>query len=267
MLAVSTMSMAQVKHGAEMRLWIEDTPVCIYLPYNYFEVPTRFPVLYLLHGTGGNEMSWFADGDLVNTIETMISNGSCVPMVVVMPEVTPEMDGTFEIKFDKIRTSVEEYFKVSRLRVNHAIAGLSMGGFYAMHISHFYPKEFDYVGLFSPIYTTKKMEIFDKKMESLFGIDALSPEVYKNVESDLKKQFSHNPSLYYIAIGKYDFLYNQNVLYRRYLDEHNYKYVYKESGGGHEWKNWKKYIVDFLPQLFRKNTPLTESFPVIPETM
>jgi len=122
-----------------------------------------------------------------------------------------------------------------------------------MHISHYFPNQYDYVGLFSPIYTTKKMEIFKKTEDYLFGVDQMTPRVYRNVEADLKKQFLVKPELYYIAIGKLDFLYNQNALYREYLDANGYKdkYTYIETGGGHEWKNWKAYLNDFLPRLFK----------------
>ncbi|MFA6913538.1 MAG: esterase, partial [Proteiniphilum sp.] len=57
--------------------------------------------------------------------------------------------------------------------------------------------------------------------------------------------------LYWIAIGKDDFLYRANVDYRSKLDSMNFEYVYRESEGGHTWRNWRIYLAEFLPMLFK----------------
>ena len=51
-------------------------------------------------------------------------------------------------------------------------------------------------------------------------------------------------------IGKDDFLYDENVWLRQYLDSHGYPYEYHESEGGHTWRNWRVYLSDFLQKLF-----------------
>mgnify|MGYP003296839481 CR=1 FL=1 len=243
---------AQIRHGSEFHFWFDNNPVSVYFPPSYFTVSKRFPVLYLLHGTGGDEFSWFVDGDIVNTMDQLISNGNIEEMVVVMPWVSPSMDGSYEIEFGRLKKLIESELQVSILKKDHAIAGLSMGGFYAMHISHYYYNQFDYVGLFSAIYTTKKMDIFRKTDDSLFGVDQMSPRIYRNVEKELRKQIQNKPKLYYIAVGRYDFLYNQNQLYYNYLVKKlNYKPYYRETGGGHEWRNWRTYLKEFLPLLFK----------------
>ena len=171
-------------------------------------------------------------------------------MIVVMPYSSGATDGSYENSFRDLMSFVERNFRTLKGKRFHAIAGLSLGGFYAMHISHRYYNKFDYVGLFSAIYTTDKKSIFKKEREALFGITQTSPIIYKNVERDLARQFKLNPKLYFIAIGKRDFLYNQNVLFRDYLTEKEYSFVYHETGGGHEWKNWQAYLMTFLPLLF-----------------
>lgn len=117
-----------------------------------------------------------------------------------------------------------------------AIAGLSMGGFHSLHISKEYPDMFDYVGLFSAA-------IFPNK-------DVQSP-IYEDLESKLKKQFDKKPALYWIAIGDKDFLYDANKEYRKLLDEKGYPYEYFETGDGHIWKNWRIYLTEFVPRLFK----------------
>lgn len=67
----------------------------------------------------------------------------------------------------------------------------------------------------------------------------------------LKTLFDSKPKLYWIAIGKTDFLYQNNADLRRYLDEQGYKYEYVETDGGHIWRNWRIYLTDFAQKLFR----------------
>ena len=104
-----------------------------------------------------------------------------------------------------------------------------------MHISKQYPDMFDYVGLFSAAIMP------DKQVKS---------SVYDNTENKLKIQFNKNPKLYWIAIGKTDFLYKANVEYRKMLNEKGFKYTYYETDEGHIWRNWRIYLTEFVPMLF-----------------
>ena len=58
-------------------------------------------------------------------------------------------------------------------------------------------------------------------------------------------------SLFWIAIGKDDFLYEENVKYRQFLDEKGFGYEYFENGEGHIWRNWRIYLTMFVPRLFK----------------
>lgn len=94
---------------------------------------------------------------------------------------------------------------------------------------------FNYVGLFSAAIMP--------------GKDVKSP-IYDDLEGKLKTQFAKRPALYWIGIGKTDFLYKANEDYRKMLDEKGYKYTYNETGEGHIWKNWRIYLTEFAPLLF-----------------
>ena len=59
------------------------------------------------------------------------------------------------------------------------------------------------------------------------------------------------PKLYWIGIGKTDFLYKDNMDFRKILDNNGYKYTYMETDGGHIWKNWRIYLTEFAPKLFK----------------
>jgi len=105
-----------------------------------------------------------------------------------------------------------------------------------MHISRYYENTFDCVGLFSAA-------IMDRE-------DA-SGKVYSDIDNTLKKQMENGLKLYWIGMGKTDFLYDSGVQYRAKLDEMGMKYTYRESEGGHIWKNWRIYLSEFAPLLFK----------------
>ena len=110
-----------------------------------------------------------------------------------------------------------------------------MGGYHAMHISKYYPDMFDYIGLFSAA--------------ARFHENSQSP-VYQNEMEQIARQFKNAPELYWIAIGNTDFLYEENVKLRKHFDKMGYPYIYHESEEGHIWRNWRKYLTMFVPQLF-----------------
>ncbi len=112
-----------------------------------------------------------------------------------------------------------------------------MGGFHSLHISKQYPDMFDYVGLFSAAIMARA--------------NSQSP-IYSDMEGKLKTQFAKKPALYWIAIGDKDFLYEANRQYRKLLDDNNWPYTYRESSEGHIWRNWRIYLSEFVPMLFKK---------------
>ena len=121
-------------------------------------------------------------------------------------------------------------------KAQQAIAGLSMGGFHSLHISRYYPNTFDYVGLFSP---------------AILPNGNVSSKVYQEVDETLKIQMENGYKLYWIGIGKTDFLYRNVLVYKEKLESMGMPVSYTESEGGHIWKNWRTYLSDFVPQLFQ----------------
>ena len=254
----------KVPHGTVRRMWYNspaldmERRLTVYTPAGYETSGRRYPVFYLLHGMGGDEEAWIALGRTAQILDNLSAQGKAKPMIVVMTngnaaqEAAPgesslgfaapnmqlpkTMEGSFETAFPDVVKFIDKNFRTVANKKNRAIAGLSMGGFHSMHISKQYPDMFDYVGLFSAAIMPNK--------------DAKSP-VYEDIEGKLKVQFSKKPALYWIAIGKTDFLYKANEDYRKMLDEKGYKYSYYETGEGHIWKNWRIYLTEFAPQLFK----------------
>jgi len=252
-----------VAHGTVTRSWYNSPGlktsrrITIYTPPGYESSRSSYPVLYLLHGAGGDEEAWGELGRVSQIMDNLIAQGKVEPMIVVMPngnvsqQAAPgegkrgyykprfmeagTMDGTFEATFLDIVKFVEDNFRVKAKKKNRAVAGLSMGGFHSLHISRYYPNTFDYVGLFSPAILPNQS----------------ASEVYLNVDVTLTTQMENGYELYWIGIGKEDFLYNNVVKYKEKLDAMGMPNTYRESEGGHIWKNWRIYLSEFTPLLFK----------------
>ncbi len=254
-----------VPHGTVARRWYGsptlgmERRLTVYTPAGYEKSNKNYPVLYLLHGMGGDEEAWITVGRVSQIMDNLIAQGKAEPMIVVMPNsnvsqsaapgessegfikptmnLPKTMEGSMEASFPDIVRFVESNYRVIPKKAGRAIAGLSMGGFHSLYISREYPDQFDYVGLFSAV--TRPIEKVD------------SP-IYQNGDKKMEVQFSRPPKLYWIGIGKTDFLYKLNVAYRQQLDAKGYKYTYYETDGGHTWKNWRTYLSEFAPLLFKK---------------
>ena len=253
----------QVPHGTVAKRWYTspglgmERRITVYTPPGYETSTTQYPVLYLLHGAGGDEEAWMDLGRTAQIMDNLIATGKAKPMLVVMPNanVTQDaapgmgkdgfykpvfmapktMDGTYEANFMDIVGFVEQHYRVVANKENRAIAGLSMGGFHSLHISRFYPNTFDYVGLFSA---------------AIMAREDATAKVYSDFEGTLKKQMDNGYKLYWIGIGKTDFLFKANQEFRANLDKLGMKYEYVETDGGHIWRNWRIYLTEFVPKLF-----------------
>jgi enterochelin esterase family protein len=253
-----------VPHGTVAHRWYNspglkmDRRITIYTPPGYENTSEKYPVLYLLHGAGGDEEAWITLGRTAQIMDNLIAKGKAKPMIVVMPNgnviqdaapgegnqgfykpqfmIPKTMDGTYEANFTDIIKFVETNYRVKTEKAHRAIAGLSMGGFHSLHISRYYPNTFDYVGLFSAAILPNQNAVH---------------EVYQNFDETLKQQMENGYALYWIGIGKTDFLYDANKQYREKLDNLGMEFIYRETEGGHIWKNWRVYLSEFVPLLFQ----------------
>lgn len=253
-----------VPHGTLSKVWYDspslgmDRRMTVYTPAGYETSGKRYPVLYLLHGMGGDENAWTELGRASQILDNLIARGEAEPMIVVMTngnaalEAAPgesslgyteptmnlpkTMEGSFETHFPEVVRFIDKNYRTKKDKHHRAIAGLSMGGFHSHHISKQFPDMFDYVGLFSA---------------AIVPNGETDSEIYKDYDAKLARQFSKKPALYWIAIGEDDFLYQANADLRKKFDERGYPYTYLETPEGHIWKNWRIYLTEFLPLLFR----------------
>lgn len=293
-----------VPHGTVQQLWyhsefdknMKQRRLSVYLPAEYKQNPQkRYPVLYLLHGTGGDELAWLGMGRLAQIMDNMIAQHKTVPMIVVMPNGIAEQDaapghspymktkalhvnvsswlGRTERAFPvEVMPFIEHQFRTLNDKKHRAIAGLSMGGLHTIAITANNPDLFDYVGLFSPqsvsFLTDGNIKSLDKVTRGLDKFMAKMPsqwqqrydekrplltdvDMYKDLDKKLQREFQNPPALYYIAIGKSDPLKPFVDKYRSRLSRMGCIYMYNETSGGHTWENWRRYLLNFLPRLFK----------------
>ena len=255
----------KVNHGTVSKVWYEDKKagltrrMTIYTPAGYETSMEKYPVLYLLHGIGGDEEAWMDLGRASQILDNLIAQGKAKPMIVVMtngnisqeaaPGQTSEgfivpalglpktMEGSFEVSFPDVVKFVDSRYRTLADRDHRAIAGLSMGGFHSLYISINNPNTFGYVGLFS----------------AAIGKQQSGGEheyTYNDLDKKLANLFASKPHLFWIGIGNTDFLYKDNVDFRKKLTEKNYPFTYYENDGGHIWRNWRIYLTEYLPLLF-----------------
>jgi len=266
-------SVNDVPHGNVAKVWY-DSPtlkmkrrMTVYTPAGY-EKGRNYPVLYLLHGAGGDENSWTGRGRATEIIDNLIAEGKAKPMVVVMTNGNtntaaapgewsfgmyqpamfggtqfPEAVASMDESFMDVVNYIESNYKVAKGKAYRAICGLSMGGGHSFQISKRYPDTFDYIGLFSAAVALNFNNF------STVSLDQM------NSDSELNKQmsalFGKNPKLYWIGCGNGDFLFNNNVILRKYLDSKGYPYTFMETSGGHTWDNWRIYLTEFSQLIFK----------------
>lgn len=252
-------------HGDLHQVWY-DSPTLgierrlfVYTPHGYTDkenAKKKYPVLYLLHGAGGDEDAWSSMGRTCQIMDHLIANGEAEPMLVVMPngnatqraaqtlglpqaqisrEQAGQMSYTNSIVKD-IVPYIEANYRVYKDKAHRAVAGLSMGGGHTATVSRDFPGTFDYVGVYSG---------------AVGSIKDREGNLNQDMVNKLKAQQKAGYKLYWIACGNTDFLYQQNLEYMKGLDEIGFTYTWFESEGGHTWDNWRMYLDTFAPMLFK----------------
>ena len=215
----------------------------VYTPPGYTKGAGRYPVLYLVHGAGDSDDSWTSVGHANYILDNLIAAGKAKPMIIVMPfGHTPDRPGVDVLNNDDFGNDllkdvipyVEANWRTLPGTQARAMAGLSMGGAHTLRYGLPHPEVFSYIGVFS-------MGLMDTTLLSWYE---------KNNATALARAATEMKLVYY-AVGKDDFLYRSIAPTRALLAKYGIKDVYNESSGGHEWRNWRRYLADLAPRLFR----------------
>ena len=265
----------EVPHGNLAKVWYNSPTLkmqrrmTIYTPPGY-DKGGKYPVLYLLHGAGGDENAWSELGRAAQILDNLIAMGKAKPMIVVMPNGNPNCQAapgewswgmytpgfansgtgptapavaTIPASFMDIVNYVDANYRTIKKRAGRAVCGLSMGGGHTFAISLNYPTMFDYYGLFSA-----GLHLGKDFRNQPFA------EQIKN-DPDFAQQsarlFGSKPKLYWMGMGKTDFLYQSTADLRNYWDSKGYNYEYVETDGGHIWRNWRIYLTMFAQKIFK----------------
>ena len=254
----------RVPHGSVSKVWYPsstagfDRRLTVYTPAGYETSKAKYPVLYVLHGIGGDEDAWVTQGRATQILDNLIARGQAKPMIVVFTngnisqEAAPlenstgytrptmslpqTMEGSFETSFPEIVNFIDGRYRTIAKKTSRAVCGLSMGGFHTLNLSLNYPDMFNYYGMFSAA-----IGVYDP---------SVSP-MYMDFDSKLATYFSKKPALLWIGCGKTDFLYKANKDFMNKLDQNGFQYTYMETDGGHIWRNWRIYLSEFVPLLFK----------------
>ncbi len=247
-----------VPHGAVSEVtywsscWRRFRRLHVYTPPAYESGEGKYPIFYLLHGAFDSDDSWTSVGRAGSILDNLIADGKAKPMIVVMPHghtgpfsFGRPLSGEFEPEFNTdIMPQMEKRYRVYADREHRAIAGLSMGGAQTLNIGIPNLEKFAYLGVYS---------------SGIFGI-AGAPggnqpagpsfeEKYKAILDDAR--LKEGLRLFWFATGKDDFLVATSRATVEMFKSHKFNVVYRETDGAHTWDNWREYLNEFAPQLFR----------------
>lgn len=215
----------------------------VYTPPN-FSPETRYPVLYLLHGIGGDEEEWRRGGQPNVILDNLIADGKTVPMIVVMPNGRAQADdrpGSNAMatapafgKFDQdllgsLIPFIESKYPVLKDRQNRALAGLSMGGGQSLNFGLANLDTFAWVGGFSSAPNTRPPA-------ELVPDTALATRQLK---------------LLYLSCGNKDGLIRISQGVHSHLKANNVPHVWHVDEHGHDFNHWKKALFHFSQRLFK----------------
>ena len=222
----------------------------VYTPYGYeTNKKTKYPVLYLLHGGGGDEEAWTSMGRTAQILDNLIEKGLAKPMIVVMPNGNPGQQAAVTLNLPvsdvnyrdpananayvtslvkEIIPFVEKNYRAIPKKEARAIAGLSMGGGHTTAATMLFPGVFDYICPMSC------------GMRDGEGVDAQMQAIKKA-----------GYKLYWIGCGTDDFAWPGTEVMVEILKRNDMEHTLFASDGGHVWYNWRYYLNTFAQLLFK----------------
>ncbi|RAO98473.1 hypothetical protein PW5551_09665 [Petrotoga sp. 9PW.55.5.1] len=246
----------------------------IYLPSNYNNESRKYPVIYLLHGHDGNEISWKRKGLIDQTFDSMIEQGEMPPMVAVMPDAKNSwyVNSPSGIMYESalvedLTEYIQKNYKVYSNRENRFIAGISMGGYGALKLAFKYPDKFLAAASLSgailkdvPPEKETDLDGNEIKVREKFYHDAYG-EPFDPVFWEKENVFNYIQNLkdcglelpVYISCGNEDYfyLYQGAVELYHQLRKNKIPTELYIKNGNHDWLLWSQEIKEVLKFITR----------------
>ena len=214
----------------------------VYTPPGYSK-NTKYPVLYLLHGIGGDETEWqrFAQPDVI--LDNLLADQKLAPMIVVMPNgraqkndraegdifrAAPAFANFERDLLDDVIPAIESRYSTSANREHRALAGLSMGGGQSLNFGLAHLETFAWVGAFSPAPNTK-------------------PSAELVPDASLARQ---KLKLLWLSCGNRDGLIRVSQGVHRHLKEKEVPHIWHVDGNAHDTPEWKNNLYLFSQRIF-----------------
>jgi enterochelin esterase-like enzyme len=249
-----------VPHGDIRQVWYQSGTLKqqrrmhVYTPPGYESGSDKYPVFYLLHGGGDEDSGWSTVGRAGFILDNLLAAGKAKPMIVVMPngslprpvsapgaQLDPKEQAALQDRFthellEDVVPTVEKHFRVKTGAENRALAGLSMGGGQTTRVLTSHPDQFGYVAIWSA---------------GLFGGDPAAFEQQNKTFLENAAGVNKSVKLLEITVGDKDFAMAGSKALDGVLEKHGIKHQLTLTGGGHTWINWRHYLNDLAPKLFR----------------
>lgn len=284
-------ALQDVPHGTVSQVWYSSPTLgltrraYVYTPPGYETSDIRYPVLYLLHGGGGDEDAWNSMGRANMILDNLIGKAKAVPMIVVMPNGNAreavsqgyalgkrppfQAPGTAAFTEAILRFPpslvndlipfIDKTYRTKTGREDRAIAGLSMGGAQALYTAFNNLDLFEWVAGFSggyPLLPGAAVNIAPPADAArLRGPDinrTIDTKKFAQLVPHLDSNVNARLRLFYLAIGGDDGLTTTHAALTSYLRSNNVKFTEMELPGyAHEWRFWRICLADLLPRLFQ----------------
>lgn len=236
----------------------------VYTPPGYDTSDQTFPVIYMLHGMHGTEISWIQRGQAVQTLDRLIADGELDSCIVVFPNDGEYGQGTFYLDWYDGTGNFEQYivedlipyidseYRTIAAPEGRMVGGYSMGGFGAFSLalrhSGLFSAAASLSGALGAVSAMSYRQFSRSEFARMVGPQkgAHAQQYDLAVQARLRQSEGRNQPALYFDCGADDQLYPLNLGFHQYLDTIQYPHEYREFSGGHTWEYWTEHLPDTL---------------------
>jgi enterochelin esterase-like enzyme len=240
-------------------------PYLVYLPDGYQRSGMRYPVLYLLHGAGGDETTWSTEGAIQATADRLIGAGTIPPTIIVMPGcrgcwwVDGAVDKAETAFWDEMVPQIAKRYRVIEGRKGRLVAGLSAGGYGAVRFAMRHPDKIAAAAALSPaVYAETPPAISSARVQPPFLKNGAFDEAAwraRNYTASIDGYFRQpNKVAFYLMSGdndKYGIAFETMTLFKRLYDRQPEVSELRIVDGDHTWTLWARSIENAMRYLYK----------------